>query len=71
MSFDGKAFGKEIVEIVKGYVDKRVGEEAIQKAIAPTLKAIEARFNDLDARMTAIDHQKASKPKVRVTAGRA
>ncbi|MBB5755305.1 hypothetical protein, partial [Prosthecomicrobium pneumaticum] len=55
MTFDGKAFGREMVGIVKGYVARR---------LAP----LDERLADLEARIAEIDGKAAPKPRVRVPA---
>jgi hypothetical protein len=61
MAFDGKAFGKEMSEIVKGYVDREINQASSN--ITSVLKAY------IDARLAG-DTKAEIKPVVRVRAGR-
>jgi hypothetical protein len=53
---DGKEFGKELVTIVKGYVER-------------ALASRDDRLSALEERLAALDGKKADKPRVRVKAG--
>ena len=51
MSLDGKAFGREIVELVKGYVDRVLApRDARVVALDARLKAVEECVNKIDGR---------------------
>lgn len=57
-SFDGEAFGKEVVAVVKDYLER-------------TLSPLAARIEQLEARMVLVEAQTGSakaKPTVRVAA---
>ncbi len=55
---DGKEFGKEMVEIIKRYVER-------------SLQPYEDRIVALEERLAGLDGKKAIKPRVRVKAGSA
>jgi hypothetical protein len=64
MTFDGKAFGKEIVEVVKIYVAEQTAK------CTARLDMLEKRIEDLALNQREITELKAlPKPKVRVAAG--
>ncbi|MEO3385113.1 hypothetical protein [Mesorhizobium sp. CAU 1741] len=75
-TFDGKAFGKEIVKAVKGYVDTEIAkvkanplQEAFDQGFDAMKAYVDRSLDHYAERIEALEAEKGIKPRVRVAAG--